>query len=118
MTHSLAISSLTMALTGPVDVERRSDFRYPVEVALDYRVNENGIEASGSGKTINIGSGGILFECLEEIPSGIGIEVVIHWPAGRGRPEVLLFRARGRTVWSRGHQCAVEILKSGFSLLG
>ena len=117
MTHSLAISSLTMALTGPVDVERRSDSRYPVEAPLEYRVNGQGAEGAGCGKTINIGSGGVLFECLERIPSGAAIEIVIHWPAGEGRPDVIVYRAIGRTVWSTEHRCGVEILKSAFSLL-
>jgi hypothetical protein len=117
MTHSLALSSVTMALHGSMDVERRTGCRYPVDAPLEYWVlKQTGAKEAGRGRTVNIASAGVLFTCAGKIPSGVEIEILIHWPSGRSVSDVLLFRATGRTVWSSDGYCAVEIVDSDFGL--
>ncbi|HTT62830.1 MAG TPA: PilZ domain-containing protein [Bryobacteraceae bacterium] len=72
-----------MALEKPdVPVERRAKKRFVMEREIRYRVLEQDkIIAVGSGKTINLSSGGVAFVTENELPPGAFIELSIAWPA-------------------------------------
>src|ERR1700684_4050990 len=72
-----------MALEKPdVLVERRAKKRFVMEREIRYRVLEQDkIIAVGSGKTLNLSSGGVAFVTDKELPVGAFIEVSIAWPA-------------------------------------
>jgi hypothetical protein len=61
--------------------EQRSHRRYPIALELDYRLLRRGrIERQGSGRTIDIGCGGVRLETNESLPVGRLIELMISWP--------------------------------------
>src|SRR5450755_2672513 len=65
-----------------VPVERRAKKRFAMEREIRYRVLEQDkIIAVGSGKTLNLSSGGAAFVTDNELPVGGFIEVSIAWPA-------------------------------------
>jgi hypothetical protein len=65
-----------------VPVERRAKKRFVMEREIRYRVLEQDkIIAVGSGKTINLSSGGVAFVVPSDLPVGSFIEVSIAWPA-------------------------------------
>lgn len=65
-----------------VPVERRAKKRFVMEREIRYRVLEQDkIIAVGSGKTLNLSSGGVAFVTDKELPVGAFIEVSIAWPA-------------------------------------
>jgi len=41
---------------------------------------DQGVVGTGSGRTVDLSNGGILFESDEGLPVGCGIEAAIAWP--------------------------------------
>jgi|SRR5579862_1345373 len=83
-------------LETTVRVDRRSGFRYPVVLRLQYKVIQNGrVERLGFGTTLNVSSRGVLFDANDRLPSRGAIEVLLEWP-------VLLQGACGLRLIMRG----------------
>jgi hypothetical protein len=84
--------------------ERREDRRYPVTVPLEYRiygVAENGskeVQQTGSGRTLNMSSGGVIFEADRPLQEGADADLSIAWPASLSKSVGLTLRVRGRIV--------------------
>jgi hypothetical protein len=61
--------------------DRRSKQRFPIRRELRYKVLEQDtIVASGSGETVNLGSGGVAIEVDQDLRPGAFIEMSISWP--------------------------------------
>lgn len=61
--------------------DRRVNRRYPITLDLQYKLlNKGQAEHTGIGRTLNISSGGVLFEADTILPSRGPIEVAISWP--------------------------------------
>jgi hypothetical protein len=69
---------------------------------------------SGSGSTLNIGSGGILFTTEERLPVGRMVELSVNWPAKLDGVCPLQFVATGRVVRSEPQRAAVRIERYEF----
>lgn len=66
------------------------------------------------GKTLNIGSGGVLFTTEEKLPLGRQVEISINWPARLDGTCPLKFVASGRVVRSEQSRAAVRIERYEF----
>jgi hypothetical protein len=64
---------------------------------------------SGTGTTLNMGSGGILFTTEERLPVGRTVELSVNWPARLDGTCPLQFVATGRVIRSEEKQAAVRI---------
>src|SRR5450631_2755578 len=63
------------------EIERRSKFRFDIERDLRYKMAKDGVVvATGSGQTINMGSGGLAFLADQPIKPGAYLEISISWP--------------------------------------
>jgi hypothetical protein len=90
--------------------ERRSTSRFPVQEDVRYRVVHSKSESfSGSGVTLNIGSGGVLFTTEDRLPVGRTVELSVNWPARLDGTCPLQFVAIGRVVRSEDGRAAVRI---------
>ena len=69
---------------------------------------------SGTGKTLNIGSGGVLFTTEEQLPLGRTVELSVHWPAKLDGSCPLKFVATGRVIRSETDMAAVRIERYEF----
>ena len=69
---------------------------------------------SGSGTTLNIGSGGILFTTEEKLPLGRMVELSVNWPARLDGTCPLQFVATGRVVRAEMTRAAVRIERYEF----
>ncbi len=99
--------------------EQRSHQRYPIHFELDYKLIRRGrVEKQGSGRTLNIGSGGVLLETEGALPSGSAIELVIHWPFLLEGVCPLKLVMRGRIVRSDGLGVAVQTKHHEFRTAG
>ena len=99
--------------------ERRGTTRFPVREEVRYKVIQGKSEnAGGTGKTLNIGSGGILFTTEEKLPMGRMVEISVNWPARLGGTCPLKFVATGRVVRSEGDKAAVRIERYEFKTRG
>jgi hypothetical protein len=66
--------------TWPVRAERRIKFRYPIDLRVGFRYFSEGTRLSGTGRAVNIGSGGILVDSQHPILGGTLVEMSIEWP--------------------------------------
>ena len=90
--------------------ERRQNSRFPFREELRYRtLKSKGETICGSGETLNIGSGGILFTTEGKIPLGRKLEVAVNWPAWLGGTCPLQFVAIGSVVRSEYNRAVVRI---------
>jgi hypothetical protein len=99
--------------------ERRGTSRFPLREEITYRlVSARGAPLTGTGKTLNIGSGGILFTTEERLPMGHMVELSVAWPARLGGTCPLKMVARGRVVRSEPTKAAVRIERYEFRTRG
>ena len=99
--------------------DRRGTSRFPVKEEVRYRLlNAKSLNVAGTGKTLNIGSGGILFTTEERLPVGRMVEIAVNWPARLGGTCPLKFVATGRVVRADDHRAAVRIERYEFKTRG
>jgi len=95
--------------------ERRGTNRFPVREEVRYRViHSKSTKVSGTGVTLNIGSGGILFTTQERLPLGRMVELAVNWPARLGGTCPLQFVATGRVIRAEPDKAAVRIERYEF----
>ena len=99
--------------------ERRESSRFPLKEDLKYRLlHTKNQSISGTGTTLNIGSGGILFTTQEMLPVGRSIELSVNWPARLDGTCALKFVAVGRVIRSEAGRTAVRIERYQFKTRG
>ena len=99
--------------------DRRGTSRFPLNEEVQYKVlHRAAAKSSGAGKTLNIGSRGILFTTEEQLPLGRTVELSVNWPARLGGTCPLKFVAVGRIVRSEADRAAVRIERYEFRTRG
>ena len=69
---------------------------------------------AGSGRTVNMSAGGVLFQSTHVLPVGDDVELSIAWPAQLDNKIRLQLCIIGRTVWSGNNFTAVQIQRYEF----
>jgi len=109
---NLSIGSVSTHITA--FAERRGTSRFPLTEELRYKMLQGKTVTTGTGKTLNIGSGGVLFTTEERLPIGRLIEIAVNWPARLDGTCPLKFVATGRIIRSEDTQAAVRIERYEF----
>jgi hypothetical protein len=100
-------------------IDRRGTIRFPVREVLKYKVLHTKAAAlCGSGRTLNMGSGGMLFTTEQRLPIGRQVEISVNWPARLDGTCLLKFVAIGRVVRAEAEQAAVRIERYEFKTRG
>jgi c-di-GMP-binding flagellar brake protein YcgR len=95
--------------------DRRGNSRFPVCEEVHYRVlHAKSQDVSGSGRTLNISSGGILFTTEQQLPLGRLAEISVNWPARLGGTCPLKFVAVGRIIRAESSKAAIRIERYEF----
>ena len=105
----------TMIRSEEIHEDRRDDRRYPIELALRYKVvarNRNLLE--GAGLTVNMSSGGVLFRGVQGLPAGSFVELSINWPVLLEDRLPLTLLVVGRIVRCENSQVAVKTSRYEF----
>ncbi len=90
--------------------ERRGSRRFPIERELSYRtLDHRTVTQSGTGKTIDISSSGVLFATQERLRFGKRVELSVSWPAVLDGGCLLKFVATGRVVRVQDGRAALRI---------
>jgi hypothetical protein len=96
-------------------LERRGTSRFPLREDVRYKVVQSKTQKiTGSGITLNFGSGGILFTTEEVLPVGRTVELSVNWPARLDGTCPLQFVATGRIVRAEADRAAVRIERYEF----
>ena len=92
--------------------------RYPIALEIQYKWTPGGDgERLGTGTTVNISSGGVLFLCSEQLPVRSLIELALNWPFSLEGCALKLVM-QGRVVRSDKEATAVRIQKYEFRTAG
>jgi hypothetical protein len=90
--------------------DQRSKGRYPIALELQYKLMRGGrVERTGSGRTLNISSGGVLFETDDVIPARGSVELSMKWPFLLEGACGLKLVMRGRIVRHDPHAKAAAV---------
>ena len=116
---NLQASTQNASAPTPGVPERRDTSRFPLQQEVKYRLlNSRNLKLEGQGKTLNIGSGGILFTTEGLLPVGRTVELSVSWPAMIGGTCRLQFVAVGRVVRADAGKAAVRIERYEFKTRG
>jgi hypothetical protein len=99
--------------------DRRETSRFPVKEDVKYTViHSRAQKTTGLGRTLNFGSGGLLFTTEDRLPLGRTVELSVAWPAKLEGKCPLQFVATGRVVRSENNRAAVKIERYEFRTRG
>ena len=101
-------------------VDRRRSARYPIEREIRFIVSSRRKigNDTGTGKTINISSNGILFATNQDLIAGSRIKLAVDWPVRLENNCQLKLVAFGRVVRCDNGTAAVEIEQYEFRTRG
>ena len=108
-------SSETQTIAG----DRRGDRRY--EIRLDARwklVRRRRVLESGSGRTLDFSSGGVLFDPGRRLPVGLNVELSVSWPVLLHNVAPLQLVVYGRIVRADGNRAAIRMVQHEFRTVG
>ncbi len=88
---------------------RRRHNRYPLELELQFTAGGRDSSLSGSGRSINISSGGLLFRSTRRLREGDPLVLAADWPVQFDSAKRLVLLVSGHVVWRRGTKTAVAI---------
>src|SRR3954471_23764732 len=61
--------------------DRREDRRYGIHLEVKWKlIRRRRVLDTGTGKTLDLSSGGLLFEPGRHLPAGLNVELSIAWP--------------------------------------
>jgi hypothetical protein len=99
--------------------ERREDRRYTLRLAVKWKlIRRRLVLDSGVGQTIDLSSGGILFNAGREMPEGLKVELSIAWPVMLHEVARLQLLSAGRIVRSNSPQVAFQMTTHQFRTVG
>ncbi len=99
--------------------ERRTDRRYDLRLELRWKlVRRRRVLDTGTGRTLDVSSGGILFDAGRTLPEGLTVEVSVAWPVLLHNAAPLRLVASGRIVRSDGTRCAMRMIQHEFRTAG
>jgi len=95
--------------------DRRADRRYLIQLELRWKlIRRKKVHDAGVGRTIDISSGGILFDASRELPAGLNVELSISWPVLLHDMAPLQLFVTGRIVRSKASQTAIRMTQHEF----
>jgi len=99
--------------------DRRRDRRYRLQLALKWKlVRRRRVLDAGTGHTIDLSSGGILFEAGRRLPEGLNVELSIAWPVLLHNVAHLQLIVTGKIVRGGGHLAAIQTTHHEFRTAG
>ena len=99
--------------------DRRTDRRY--EIALDLRwklIRRKRVLDTGTGRTVDLSSGGVLFDAGRVMPVGLNMELSISWPILLHSVAPLQLSISGRIVRANATRAAIRMVQHEFRTAG
>lgn len=102
-----------------INGDRRYDRRYGIALELRWRVvRRRKVLESGIGATLDLSSGGVLFDAGRQLPVGVNIELSISWPALLHNVAPMQLLVTGRIVRTQGQRTAIRMTQHEFRTVG
>jgi len=99
--------------------DRRNDRRYGMQLQLRWKLLRRRREIdAGAGQTIDMSSGGVLFETGSDLPAGMNVELFIAWPMLLHNVAPMQLVVAGRVVRSSNGWAAIRTVTHEFRTAG
>lgn len=99
--------------------DRRRDRRYHLQLELKWKlIRRRRVLDVGVGQTIDISSGGILFDAGRHLPDGLNVELSISWPVLLHNVAPMQLIASGKIVRGDGRRVAIQTVQHEFRTVG
>jgi hypothetical protein len=99
--------------------DRRYDRRYRIDLELRWKlIRRRKVRDAGSGRTLDLSSGGVLFDATRPLPVGMNVELSISWPVLLHNVAPMQLVVSGRVVRAAGSQVAVQMTQHEFRTVG
>ena len=99
--------------------DRREDRRYHLQLELKWKlIRRRRVLDTGTGKTIDISSGGILFDAGRHLPAGFNVELSISWPVLLHNVAPMQLVAAGKIVRGDSRHVAMQTTQHEFRTMG
>ena len=99
--------------------ERRDDRRYPLQLELKWKlIRRRRVLDTGTGRTIDVSSGGVLFDAGRHLPEGLNVELSIAWPVLLHNVAPMQLVAIGKIARSGSRQVAMVTTQHEFRTVG
>ena len=94
--------------------ERRASRRFPIERHVRFKMRGVQPALAGTGSTLNMSSGGVLFTTDQHLRKGCPVMLEIKWPVLLDDVRPLKLVTRGAIVWCGEGRAAMHIQKWEF----
>lgn len=104
---------------GKIAGDRRHDRRYEIHLDLRWKlVRRKRVLETGTGRTLDLSSGGILIEADQQLPVGLNVEMSLAWPVMLHNVAPMQLVISGRIVRSAGQRVAIRMVQHEFRTAG
>jgi hypothetical protein len=98
--------------------DRRAERRYELRLQARWKlIRRRRVLDSGEGRTLDISSGGILFDAGRPLPAGLNLELAVVWPVLLHNVAPLQLFVTGRIIRCEGNRVAVTTSQHEFRTL-
>ena len=102
-----------------INGDRRKDRRYGIPLELRWKlIRRRKVLFTGEGHTIDLSSGGLLFDAGRPLPAGLNVELSVSWPVLLRDMTPMKLAISGRIVRSQGNLTAIRIVQHEFRTAG
>ena len=99
--------------------DRRQDRRYALHLECRWKlIRRRRVLETGVGNTMDMSSGGMLFDAGRHLPEGLNVELSISWPVLLHSVAPLQLVVSGRIVRARGRMIAIRTVQHEFRTIG
>ncbi|MEO8370586.1 MAG: PilZ domain-containing protein [Candidatus Solibacter sp.] len=99
--------------------DRREDRRYQLQLECKWKlIRRRRVLDTGIGHTIDVSSGGLLFDAGRHLPEGLNVELSIAWPVLLHNVAPMQLVASGKIVRTSGRQVAIQTVAHEFRTTG
>jgi hypothetical protein len=99
--------------------DRRDDRRYAIRLDLRWKlIRRKRILETGTGRTLDLSSGGILIESDRQLPVGLNVELSVAWPVMLHNVAPMQLVISGKIVRCNGHRVAIRMSQHEFRTAG
>ena len=99
--------------------DRRLDRRYQLQLDLKWKlIRRRRVLDAGTGHTVDLSSGGILFDAGRPLPEGLNIELAVTWPVLLHNIAPMQLVVYGRIKRSNGRMVALQTIQHEFRTTG
>jgi hypothetical protein len=99
--------------------DRRADRRYEIALELRWKlIRRKKVLDTGTGRTVDLSSGGVLFDAGRVMPVGLNVELSISWPILLHSVAPLQLSISGRIVRANATRAAIRMVQHEFRTAG